>query len=66
MKRRIAAAVFVGALLVPAPVAATATAAPMLGSSEIGCTNGPCPFDALFDLLGALGTGSAKGGKPAA
>ncbi|MGX1778345.1 hypothetical protein ACWIGW_40000 [Nocardia brasiliensis] len=68
MKRRIAAAAFASALLVSGPVAATASAAPMAGSSDIGCTNGACPqpLKLILDLLGALSSGSAGGGKPAA
>ncbi|MEV0249385.1 hypothetical protein AB0H76_22490 [Nocardia sp. NPDC050712] len=71
MKRRIAAAAFASALLISGPVAATANAAPTTGSSDIGCTSTPnpscpAPVKLLLDLLTALTTGSAGGGKPAA
>ncbi|MEV6277413.1 hypothetical protein [Nocardia sp. NPDC051832] len=70
MKRRIAAAVFAGALLVPVPLAATAAAATHSGSAELGCTSPSVPtcsgpMKALLDVLGLLSSGSAKGGKPA-
>ncbi|MFF3221914.1 hypothetical protein ACFYV7_03885 [Nocardia suismassiliense] len=80
MKRSLAGAVLVGALLIPGQFVgvASASAAPTAavvadsgsgaGSSQLGCTsntNPTCPgwVKALTELLTAISTGSAKGGK---
>ncbi|ONM48119.1 hypothetical protein B0T44_10700 [Nocardia donostiensis] len=65
MKKRIAGVVIATALVAPLQVGASASAAaaPMLGSSEVGCNiNCPPVLGVVLDLLGALSSGSSGGG----